>query len=362
MHKKILTTAVAFTLKLTLSSAVLADPLSDQIDQQQNIINSNKAKENEINKTTASIQSKVEILDDSIQSTNTQINQNKNKIVLAQKDIDKAEADMKAAQDKMDEEQTLFDNRMRAIYIHGNDGISGYLTILLDAKGMQDFLSRVGTVKRLAEIDSKILNDLKKQQNEVKDKQVALTSEKDKLQAIVDDNTKKLAKLNSDRQEQVALVNQSKQEASKYASAVNTATAEIKKIRDSMPKYVPSRGAALISSNAIVAYASNFIGTPYVYGANGPGSFDCSGFTKYVFAHFGVNLNRVASDQASQGTTISRGNLQAGDLVFFGYGSSITHVGIYVGNDCYIHAPHTGSSVQVSSMERGGYVTAKRIN
>jgi cell wall-associated NlpC family hydrolase len=356
-----LTTAVAFALSLTLSSAVLADPLSDRVNEQQNIINSNKSKVNEINKTTSDIESNIEALDDTIGSTNSQITLNKNKIALTQKEIDKAAVAVKAAQDKMDEEQELFNNRMRAIYIHGNDGISGYLTILLDSKGMGDFLSRVGTVKKLAELDSKILGDLKNQQNVVKKKKEAFDAEKTKLQDIVDDNTTKLAKLNTDKQTQLDLIAQSQKEASKYAAAINTASAEIKKIRESVPKYVPSRGAAPISSNSIVAYAYNFIGTKYVYGANGPDAFDCSGFTKYVFAHFGVTLNRVASDQASQGQAVGRGDLEPGDLVFFGSSNDISHVGIYVGNDCYIHAPHTGTTVQVSSMERGGYVTATRV-
>jgi peptidoglycan DL-endopeptidase CwlO len=347
---------------LSCSTTIFANPVSDQIQQQQDIISQNRKMVDDINKTTQSIESSIEALDESIAVANGKITDNKNQINNTKIQIEKAEKDIVEAQAKMDEEQELFDQRMRAIYINGNDGVSGYISILLESKGMSDFLSRIGTVKKLAELDKKILSDLKSQQDVVQSKKEALNTDKAKLEVLVADNEAKLAKLNVDRQAQVVLINKSKQEASKYSAKINSANSLIKKIRESVPKISPSRGAVPISSNAIVAFASNYIGTPYVYGANGPSSFDCSGFTKYVFAHFGVNLNRVAVDQASQGTSVSRDNLSPGDLVFFG-GSmgSIHHVGIYVGDGCYIHAPYTGTTVQVSSMGRTDFICAKRV-
>ena len=85
-----------------------------------------------------------------------------------------------------------------------------------------------------------------------------------------------------------------------------------------------------------------------MYGGNGPSSFDCAGFTCYVFAHFGISLPRVASDQQNVGTYVSTDQLQPGDLVFFG--SPAHHVGIYVGDGCMIHAPHTGDVVKISPL------------
>lgn len=362
LRKKILTGAIAVSMLFSLSTTIFADPISDQVQQQQDIINQNKSKVNDINKATQSIESSIESLDESIATANGNIASNKILITNTKVQIEKAEKDIIVAQAKMNEEQELFDERMRAIYINGNDGVSGYISILLESKGMSDFLSRIGTVKKLAELDKKILADLKSQQDVVTKKKEALDTDKAKLEALVADNEAKLAKLNSDRQTQVALINKSKQEASKYTAIISSANSLIKKIRASVPKISPSRGAVPISSNAIVAFASNYIGTPYVYGANGPSSFDCSGFTKYVFAHFGVNLSRVAVDQASQGSSVSKDGLAAGDLVFFGSSmGSIHHVGIYVGDGCYIHAPYTGTTVQVSSIGRSDFICAKRV-
>ncbi len=108
----------------------------------------------------------------------------------------------------------------------------------------------------------------------------------------------------------------------------------------------------------ILDYAAEFLGVPYVYGANGPNSFDCSGFTKYVFGHFGIELERVSRYQYSSDVTkIKKSELQPGDLVFFsnGGGSTVGHVGIYVGDDMFIHASSPGDDVKYDSMSSGYY-------
>ena len=117
----------------------------------------------------------------------------------------------------------------------------------------------------------------------------------------------------------------------------------------------------------IVAYAEEYLGTPYVLGGNGPNQFDCSGFTKYVYSHFGYTLNRTATDQLQNGVSVSKDELQPGDLVFFKYRTSkpVSHVGIYIGNGEFIHASTNRYVVQIDQMESGHYanvyVYARRI-
>ena len=116
----------------------------------------------------------------------------------------------------------------------------------------------------------------------------------------------------------------------------------------------------------VVDYAKTLIGKAYVYGGVGPNSFDCSGFTKFVYGRFGVNLLHSASAQANVGTTISKSNLNLGDMVFFSQGgSSIGHVGIYVGNNSFIHAANPQKGVVITSLSDGyytrNYITAKRV-
>jgi len=109
----------------------------------------------------------------------------------------------------------------------------------------------------------------------------------------------------------------------------------------------------------IVDVAKRYLGRPYSWGASGPGSFDCSGFTMFVYAQVGVSLPHSSRAQIGCGERVGRDDLAPGDLVFFG-GSRIHHVGIYVGNGQYIHAPHSGDVVRISPMDRGDYAGAAR--
>lgn len=110
------------------------------------------------------------------------------------------------------------------------------------------------------------------------------------------------------------------------------------------------------SSSQVVNYAYNFLGRPYVYGANGPNAFDCSGFTSYVYRHFGVRLPRTARSQFGAGSAVSRNNLAPGDLVFFNTVGYLGHVGLYIGGGDFIHAASSGR-VKISSLSEGYYRT-----
>lgn len=114
----------------------------------------------------------------------------------------------------------------------------------------------------------------------------------------------------------------------------------------------------------VVATAKNYIGSKYVYGATGPNSFDCSGFTQYVFKLHGVSLNRTAAAQYSNGVAVNRTNLQPGDLVMFGK-SGINHVGIYIGGGQIVHAANPSRGVTIDTITSGyynnNYVGARRV-
>ncbi len=131
-----------------------------------------------------------------------------------------------------------------------------------------------------------------------------------------------------------------------------------------------SRGGSAVNNNTatgILNTALQYLGTPYRYGGSGPGGFDCSGFVKYVYSLNGYNLNRTAASQYSQGTPVSKAELQLGDLVFFCCGSSsIDHVGIYIGNNEFIHSssPRSGGVIITNLGESyylNSYAGAARI-
>ena len=110
--------------------------------------------------------------------------------------------------------------------------------------------------------------------------------------------------------------------------------------------------------NQIVAYALQFEGCPYVWGGTSPAGFDCSGFTTYVYGHFGITLNRVADDQTRNGVAVDVSALQPGDLLcFYSGGNYVGHVGIYIGHNRFIHASTYITGVIIS--ELSGYYDAR---
>lgn len=115
----------------------------------------------------------------------------------------------------------------------------------------------------------------------------------------------------------------------------------------------------------VVNCAYKLIGKPYVYGAAGPNEFDCSGLTQYVYKSTGQNISRTTYTQVKEGIEVRKKDLKPGDLVFFNTSSYMSHVGIYVGNGLFIHAPRSGKPVTVSSLNEGYYcerfATARRI-
>lgn len=137
------------------------------------------------------------------------------------------------------------------------------------------------------------------------------------------------------------------------AAAARAAAAALTSQPTSPPVVTGSGGARVA-----VQWAYRELGKPYVWGAAGPDSFDCSGLTQYVWGKAGVYLDHYTGSQWNEGQHVDRSQLQPGDLVFFG--SDLHHVGIYVGNGNMIEAPHSGANVRVSPYARPDYAGAVR--
>lgn len=143
----------------------------------------------------------------------------------------------------------------------------------------------------------------------------------------------------------------------KIAYGVGSAYVNVPYVLDDWDEALEATIKAADRYNQIVEYAKEFLGVPYVYGGSTPRGFDCSGFVQYVYAHFDIFLPRVSYSQMNVGTAVSVNELEPGDLLFFRGGG---HVGIYVGDDMYIHSPRTGRSISIDPLDRSVYA-ARRV-
>ena len=369
--------AVVITLIFTSNVTALAIPTNEKLQQQKDSLT-------KIQDERGAIETRLEEFDNEIEKIMTKTEENKVKILQTKKAIESAAAKAKQVEKENQKEEELFNSRMRILYINGFDG---YMSIILESESFGDFVSRVENIKTIIEFDNKVVAEFKVAQKELIEKQQSLNNTKEVLLNLQAENKQKLDKIIITKESQNKLITELKRkeivskelhnklitelknskgntlvaQISESEVSASKSITKINEIRNSAPKYTPSRGSATISDNAIIAYASNFLGTPYLWGGTSPSGFDCSGFTQYVYAHFGISVGRTTFDQINDGVQVSRDNLQPGDLVFFGTFANPHHMGMYIGDNNYIHAPHTGDVIKISPVGRTDYVTARRV-
>ena len=117
----------------------------------------------------------------------------------------------------------------------------------------------------------------------------------------------------------------------------------------------PMNNSASNQGQKIADYALSLVGCPYVYGGTSPSGFDCSGFVQYVYTQNGISINRTATAQLANGTWVAYSDMKPGDIVYFGYGSTATHVGIYIGDGKFVHAQNSSTGVVITSLSESYY-------
>lgn len=360
------TVIFAVTLALVTQISVMAAPVSSEAQTQQSQLEENKNALKDAEGKGEELERSIEELDNQIEGFMMQIDKNKEGITQTEKDINKSKEEIIKVEEELSKQQDILDNRIRSTYINGQ---SNYLKVLLEAEGFSDAIARIEAIRKIISIDQKVMSDLDLKKQEVENKKMALEDKHNELLLLETENENKLVSLNNDIASQKVLIDEVKTQEKLFSSKVNEAQAlvqptieAVKKIRTEAPSYEVSRGTAPVSDGNVIAYASNFLGTPYLWGGTSPSTgFDCSGFTQYVYAHFGITIGRTTYDQINNGYEVSKDQLQAGDLVFFGANNNPTHMGMYVGNNTYIHSPKTGDVIKISAMTRPDFITARRV-
>ena len=239
------------------------------------------------------------------------------------------------------------------------------IAYVLAARSIGDLVDQVQVLQRTTGVNKNLLQQITKDHAEIVQRekllqkqkaqrtrqQAAAAAQRDRAKAAVANQMSYLDGLKASIRKMI-----DEQQAAAAAAAAASATAAGS--GTAPPSNLPNPPASTLGGQA-VAIAERYLGVPYVWGGASPSGFDCSGLVMYVYSQLGVSLPHNAAAQYYSLPHVSESDLQPGDLVFF---DGLNHVGIYIGGGSMIHAPHTGTVVQISSLSGGGsYYGAARV-
>jgi cell wall-associated NlpC family hydrolase len=270
--------------------------------------------------------------------------------------------------------QSALAHRLVTIYVSGSSNST--LEVLLGARTLDDVLNRIEAANRVSSQDADVLGAVKTFRSEARAREQRLRRARARQARLVRERAAHKASIERQLSERQRLLSSIKDEIERIQAAERARQAELARQArervESEPTFTPAPVVATLASaesltppparhGGVVGIAMRYLGIPYVYGGASPSGFDCSGFVMYVYAQVGVSLPHNAAMQYGYGTPVDRSQLQPGDLVFF---NGLGHNGIYIGGGQFIHSPHTGDVVKISSLS-GWYdstwVGAKRL-
>jgi peptidoglycan DL-endopeptidase CwlO len=340
--------------------------LQRSLDSTNADINTQQQKQNAIEAQAASLQA-------TIDEINQKMDDNEQVIASKQQEMAALNQKIKDNEAKLQKLQDAFNKQIRTMYEHGD---VSYLSVLFDATSFDDFLSRFDSITLIADQNKKMEDQMKQLKQE-------LDGQHQQVQATLEETKQKQSELAILQQTNTNLQAQQKKQADAVQTKIDKAQAQADDLQAQIDfakqELIYSQQQPVAETNAgtstsgttvalngdvggMISYAEQFIGTPYAWGGTQPGGFDCSGYTSYVYSHYGIPMNRTSEGQYGQGVAVS--SPQPGDLVFFStYGPGATHVGIYIGSGMFINAEDNGVKISSLSNPYWGprYIGARRV-
>ncbi|GEL13599.1 nlpC P60 family protein [Lapidilactobacillus concavus DSM 17758] len=413
LTKRILISAATFLLAgpvFISPSTVSADKVTDT----KTAISSNQSSSAKLLAQINEQENKVDKLNNDVSNKMVEIDKTQSSITDTEKHINDLTGQISTAQAELNDRKSVLREQLIELQKKSTNSVSGniYVDFVLSSDDFTDLISRSFAVNKLNKANEQAMDAVDAAKNklaDLKDEQVSkkaqlvatkarLVTEKDSLvsakkdaeaagaslQKQLDDNKDVLESLQADLNKAVAAVKaaadaQAKQAAAARAAAAQRKLAAVKAVKStvtgssavvsSVVNNVSSSSSSSFSSSfsssssasstpsvsggSIASNAAKYIGVPYVWGGTTPAGFDCSGLIWYAAKQAGIDFGkkRTSQDLSSLGKYVPVSALQAGDLVFWGGVGSAHHVGIYIGNGVYIHAPRQGKPVQYQTIK-----------
>jgi len=318
----------------------------------------------------------------SLDRSNELINLANLKLAQVQHDIAINRHELRIARRNLARSRETIAQRLVTLYTSGS---TSSLDVILGGRTLGEILNRIDTAHRVSTVDAQVASQVQKFRASVLRARSALATERVQVERLVAQRAAQRRAIEYRLGERTALLNSLNGEVARMIAAYQAAqlAAQMRAARAAQVRVagvqaqatqtyqstavgataVTPEGASVVPPSqytGVVGVAMSEIGVPYQWAGASPSGFDCSGLVMYAYSKMGVSLPHSSYAMWNDGTLVPKDQLQPGDLVFF---NGLGHVGIYIGGGEYVHAPHTGTVVQVSSLDASGdYVGARRVN
>ena len=320
-------------------------------------------------------------LSDSLERARSQYDAADARLAQIQRDVRENRRELRVAKHNLKVGQRTIAQRLVALYTSDQEST---LEVVLGAKSLDDMITRIDNAKSVTQADTDVLAEVKQFRAAAKRSGEVLKRAHEQQARVVAERAAAKRDIETKIAEQERLYSSLKGEIAKLVAEQAAhqralAAAARERLRELHASAIQLASTTVVGASAVtpssdtvvapppthgdvVQYAMSQLNTPYVWGGSAPGGFDCSGLVMWAYAQVGVSLPHSSYAQYGYGVPVSRDQLQPGDLVFF---DGLGHVGIYIGGDQFVHAPHTGDVVKISSLGESWYsatyVGARRI-
>ncbi len=294
------------------------------------------------------------------------------KLTQVKHDIAVNRRELKLAKANLTKSRRTIAIRLVKLYTTGS---TSTLDVILGSQNLEQVMSRIDTADRVSSLDAQVATQVVQFKAAVIAGRSQLATERVQVEHLVAERASERRAIEvrlGERQSLLSSLNGEVQRllAEQQAAALRASEAARVQVVSAQAQTAQSFSTAAVGATAatpegatvvppssysgVVGVAMQYLGTPYVWAGASPGGFDCSGLVMYAYSQVGVSLPHSSYAMASVGTPVPKDQLEPGDIVFF---DGDGHVGIYIGGGEFVHAPHTGTVVQVSSLDSGSYAS-----
>ena len=289
-----------------------------------------------------------------IQEYDNSIEEKMDKLEKLQKELDAKSEEIKVNEENIgslekdvEERDKLLAERLKEVQNSGGLKVTPlkYMEAIFNSKNLLDAINNLNSIYKICKNDAELIEEAKEAKETLENIKVKILDDKKQLEEDTEYVKEELSKLEEEKAKLIKYI----EENSELLNVTNGTIVPIE-----LPDGISELTANLINT------AQRYLGVPYLWGGTTPSGFDCSGLMQYVFAKENISIPRTSQEQQKASEPIDINDVEPGDLVF-NKESGATHVGMYIGNGLYIHAPHTGDVVKISTLSTSNMKYAGKV-